>query len=176
MSNRGCISSGIGSGSGTREIRLISTTISSRPATVPNTAIQNPSVRSCCTSLRRLAPSATRTAISRLRAVARASRSPATLAQAIARMRPTATSSTPKKAPTVARLPNCSVEPTGANEPDLAELSLSWTRRHELRARSDHRRPACGHALPFLQAADELQTGGVAGRSRSGITARPSGR
>ena len=36
------------------------------PATVPNSAIQNPSVRSCCTSRRRLAPSATRTAISRL--------------------------------------------------------------------------------------------------------------
>ena len=54
----------------------VSTFISTSPASVPKSAIHNPSVRSCCTSRRRLAPSATRTAISRFCAFARDSSRP----------------------------------------------------------------------------------------------------
>ena len=65
-------------------------------------------------------------------AAARASSRPATFAQAIARISPTATSSIAKKAPTVAMLPNCSVDPTGAKSAISPRLAADpeWRRPH----------------------------------------------
>ena len=60
------------------------------PAAPPTTASRSPSVSSCCTSRLRVAPRASRTAISRPRADARASSRLATLVQASSRIRPAA--------------------------------------------------------------------------------------
>ena len=61
------------------------------PEAPPASARRTLSVKSCRARRVRLAPTAKRTQISRVRAVPRASRRPATLAQAISNTRPTAT-------------------------------------------------------------------------------------
>ncbi len=64
------------------------------PRAPPETARRMPSARNCRSRRARLAPSAVRMATSRARPLARASRRLATLAQAMAKTRPTAPSST----------------------------------------------------------------------------------
>ena len=86
---------GIGSGRSACANRWRSARARRTPPTPPSSASRMLSVRSCRISTRRRAPRASRTAISRRRARAWASRKLARLAQAISRTRPTTASRSP---------------------------------------------------------------------------------
>ena len=85
-----------------RSVAQAARTTPPRPATSESRTL---SVRSWRRSRPRLAPRASRTAVSRRRAVARASRRPATLVQAMSRTSPTTARSRPRKVTTAPRAP-----------------------------------------------------------------------
>ena len=98
----GVMSIGSGAGGTNRRARSLVHQANATPAAPPNSASRLLSVSICCTRRLRLAPSVRRTAVSRWRVAALASRRLATLAQAISSTTPATPSCTPITAVTAA--------------------------------------------------------------------------